>query len=306
MSRVLLGVNLDSDVCKHIRGMHFSCYLHFQADKFKVLDLDTMMVEDVGIDGLDDLIDYEPCIDDQGFIDVKVDCRRSDYEFICLSNIGNGDYLVFSGDELVSEESYLIMYSFCNFDLIFNAINCTYSIKVFNKYNLTEYNYEVFSSGGCRGLEDIEFSSVSSFCEKIDDEIYLVNDCLIVTKLKKCIILPNKAKKVLFVGYGWTEDLEYNIVIPPSVEHIEFDTLFWTDRVNCRRSKYLQIALPSSNFDKLHKNVVDSIMDNVKRKSVRTYSLILEHIVTLYDNGALPDEELAKILADLSVKIFKY
>lgn len=306
MGRVLLGVVLDSDFCEYIRSMHFSCDLHFQADRFKVLDLDTMLVEDVGIDGLDDLIDYEPCLDEEGFIDVEIICKRSDYGFVCFANLDGGDYLVFDGDALVSEDYYLIMYSFNNFDIVFNGIDYTYSIVVFGDYDLTEYKYRI-GNYDCRNyLEDIELSSVSGFCEKIDDKEYIVNDCLIVAKLKECIIAPNKIKKILFVNYGWTEDLEYNIVISPSVEHIKFTKLFWTDRINYNYTKYLQIALPSSNFDKLYKIVVDSLIDRIKVKLYSNYSLALSAAVSLYDTGLLSDEGLTKLLDDLSIKIFKY
>ena len=240
MGRVLLGVILDSDTCKNIRRTYLDCTLHLQIDRFKVLDLDTMLIEDVGIDGLDDLIDYEPCLNEQGFVDSKVICKHNNSEFICMPTIAKCTYLAFSGDSLVSDDSCLIRYRFSNFDLIFNARNCTYSIVVFNKYDLTEYSYRVeYTDGNC-DLENIELESVSSLCEKIDDEMYLVNDYLVVTKIKKCIIVPNKVKKVLFGDYGWSEDLEYNIVIPPSVEHIDFNDLWWTDRINF---KYLCLAL---------------------------------------------------------------
>lgn len=305
MSRVLLGVNLDSGISNDIRSLNYVCSLYFQVNKFKVLDLDTMLVEDVGIDGLDGLIDYEPCIDDQGFIEVRIRCEINSYGFMYLANLDEGKYLVFDGDGLASEDCYLIIYSFDRFDIIFNAINYTYSIVVYD-YDLTEYSYRVGSSDGECNLDDIELSSVSSFCEKIDDEVYLVNDYLIVTKLKKCIIVPNKVKKVLFGDYGWSEDLEYNIVIPPSVEHIDFNDLWWTDRINFKYNNYLQISLPSSNFDKLHKSVVDSIIKKLKRRLARDFSLDISRIITLYDNGNLPDEELAKLLDDLSIKIFKY
>lgn len=306
MGRVLLGVVLDSDFCEYIKSMHFSCTLHFQADRFKVLDLDTMLVEDVGIDGLDGLIDYEPCLDEEGFIDVEIICKRSDYGFVCFANLDGGDYLVFDGDALVSEDYYLIMYSFNNFDIVFNGIDYTYSIVVFGDYDLTEYKYRI-GEYDCRNyLEGIELSSVSSICEKIDDEIYLVNDYLVVVKLRECIIVPNKVKKVLFGDYGWSEDLEYNIVIPPSVERIDFNDLWWTDRINFKYTNYLQISLPSSNFDKLHKSVVNSIIKKLKRRLARDFSLDTSHIITLYDNGILPDEELVKLLDGLSIKIFKY
>ena len=306
MGKVLLGVVLDSDFCEYIRSMHFSCDLHFQVDRFKVLDLDTMLVEDVDIDGLDDLIDYEPCLDEEGFIDVEIICKRSDYGFVCFANLDEGDYLVFDGDALVSEDYYLIMYSFNNFDIVFNGIDCTYSIVAFDDYDLTEYKYRI-GNYDCRNyLEDIELSSVSGFCEKIEDEIYIVNDCLVVIKLRECIIVPNKIKKVLFGNYGWTEDLEYNIVIPPSVEHMEFARSFWTDRINYKYTKYLQISLPSSNFEKLHKIVVDSIVDRIKVKLYSNFSLDLSAAVSLYDTGLLPDEELTKLLDGLHIKIFKY
>lgn len=306
MGRVLLGVILDSDTCKNIRRTYLDCTLHLQIDRFKVLDLDTMLIEDVGIDGLDDLIDYEPCLNEQGFVDSKVICKHNNSEFICMPTIAKCTYLAFSGDSLVSDDSCLIRYRFSNFDLIFNARNCTYSIVVFNKYDLTEYSYRVeYTDGNC-DLENIELESVSSLCEKIDDEMYLVNDYLVVTKIKKCIIVPNKVKKVLFGDYGWSEDLEYNIVIPPSVEHIDFNDLWWTDRINFKYNNYLQISLPSSNFDKLHKSVVDNIINKLKRKLARDFSLDRSRIVTLYDNGILTDKELAKLLADLSIKIFKY
>lgn len=305
MSRVLLGVNLDSDISNDIRSLNYVCSLYFQVNKFKVLDLDTMLVEDVGIDGLDGLIDYEPCIDDQGFIEVRISCEINSYGFMYLANLGEGKYLVFNGNELASEDCYLIIYSFDRFDIIFNAVNYTYSIVVYD-YDLTEYSYRVGSSDGECNLDDIELCSVSSLCEKIDDEMYLVNDYLVVTKIKKCIIVPNKVKKVLFGDYGWSEDLEYNIVIPPSVEHIDFNDLWWTDRINFKYNNYLQISLPSSNFDKLHKNVVDSIINKLKRKLARDFSLDTSRIITLYDNGNLPDEELVKLLDDLSIKIFKY
>lgn len=305
MSRVLLGVNLDSDISNDVRGMNYSCSLYFQVNKFKVLDLDTMLVEDVGVDDLDDLIDYEPCIDDQGFVEVKIRCERNSYGLIYLADLDEGKYLVFDGDDLVSEDSYLIIYSFDRFDIIFNAINYTYSFVVYD-YDLTEYSYRVGSSDCECNLDDIELSSVSRLCEKIDDEVYLVNDCLIVTKLKKCIIVPNEIKKVLFGDYGWSEDLEYNIVIPPSVEHIDFNDLFWSDRINFRYTNYLQIALPSSNFDKLHRCVVDSIIKKLKRKVARDFSLDISYIITLYDNGNLSDKELAKLLEYLKIKIIKY
>lgn len=306
MGKVLLGVVLDSDICKNIRRTYFDCTLHLQIDRFKVLDLDTMMIEDAGIDDLYELINYEPCLNEQGFVDSKVICKHNNSEFVCMPTIDKCAYLAFSGDSLVSEDSCLIRYRFSNFDLIFNARNCTYSIVVFNKYDLTEYSYRVdYTDGNCT-LENIELESVSSLCEKIDDDIYLVNDCLIVNKLKKCIILPNKAKKVLFGDYGWSEDLEYNIVIPPSVEQIDFNDLWWTDRINFKYTDYLQISLPSSNFDKLHKSVVDNIINKIKRKLAMDFSLDTSRIITLYDNGDLPDEELAKLLDDLSIKIFKY
>lgn len=306
MGRVLLGVVLDSDICEYIKSMHFSCDLHFQADRFKVLDLDTMLVEDAGIDGLDGLIDYEPCLDEEGFIDVEIICKRSDYGFVCFANLCENDYLVFDGDELVSKDYYLIAYSFNNFDIVFNGVDYTYSIVVFGDYDLTEYKYRI-GNYDCRNyLEDIELSSVSGFCEKIDDEIYIVNDYLVVTKLRECIIAPNKIRKVLFGNYGWTEDLEYNIVISPSVEHIKFTKLFWTDRINYKFTKYLQISLPSSNFDKLHRIVVDSIVDRIKVKLYSNYSSDLSVAVSLYDTGLLPDEELTKLLDGLHIKIFKY
>lgn len=192
MGRVLLGVVLDSDICKNIRDVHFSCTLHLRVDRFKVLDLDTMLVEDVGIDGL---IDYEPCIDEEGFVEVKIECKRSGYGFVCFANLCENDYLVFDGDELVSEDYYLIMYSFYDFDIVLNGINCTYSIVAFDDYDLTEYKYRI-GEYDCRNyLEDIEFSSISGFCEKIDDGVYIVNDCLIASKFRECIIVPNKIKR---------------------------------------------------------------------------------------------------------------
>ena len=99
MGRVLLGVNLDSDISNDIRILNCVCSLYFQVNKFKVLDLDTMMVEDVGIDGLDDLIGYEPCIDDQGFIEVRISCEINSYGFMYLANLDEGKYLVFDGDD---------------------------------------------------------------------------------------------------------------------------------------------------------------------------------------------------------------
>lgn len=306
MSRVLLGVVLDSDICKNIRMTYLDCTLHLQIDKFKVLDLDTMMVEDAGIDDLCELINFEPCINERGFVDSKVICKHNNSEFVCMPTIDECVYLAFSGDSLVSEDSCLIRYRFSNFDLIFNARNCTYSIVVFNKYDLTEYSYRVdYTDGNCN-LENIELESVSSLCEKIDDEVYLVNDYLVVTKLRECIIVPNEIKKVLFGDYGWSEDLEYNIVIPPSVEQIDFNDLWWTDRINFKYNNYLQIALPSSNFDKLHKSIVDNIINKLKRKLARDFSLDISRTITLYDNEVLTDKELAKLLDDLSIKIFKY
>ena len=306
MSRVLLGVVLDSDICKNIRRTYLDCTLHLQIDKFKVLNLDTMLIEDAGIDDLCELINSEPCLNERGFVDSKVICKHNNSEFVCMPTIDECVYLAFSGDSLVSEDSCLIRYRFSNFDLIFNARNCTYSIVVFNKYDLTEYSYRVdYTDGNCN-LENIELESVSSLCEKIDDEVYLVNDYLVVTKLRECIIVPNEIKKVLFGDYGWSEDLEYNIVIPPSVEHIDFNDLWWTDRINFKYTNYLQISLPSSNFDKLHKSVVDNIINKLKRKLARDFSLDISRTITLYDNEVLTDEELAKLLDDLSIKILKY
>ena len=51
---------------------------------------------------------------------------------------------------------------------------------------------------------------------------------------------------------------------------------------------------------------MDNIINKLKRKLARDFSLDRSRIVTLYDNGILTDKELAKLLADLSIKIFKY
>lgn len=79
-----------------------------------------------------------------------------------------------------------------------------------------------------------------------------------------------------------------------------------TDRINYNHTKYLQIALPSSNFDKLHKIVADSIIDKIKVKLNRDCSSNLSKTVKLYEDGLLPDEGLTKLLDGLHIKIFKY
>ena len=64
--------------------------------------------------------------------------------------------------------------------------------------------------------------------------------------------------------------------------------------------------MPRSNFDKLHKSIVDNIINKLKRKLARDFSLDISRTVTLYDNEVLTDKELAKLLDDLSIKIFTF
>ena len=51
---------------------------------------------------------------------------------------------------------------------------------------------------------------------------------------------------------------------------------------------------------------MDNIINKLKRKLARDFSLDISRTITLYDNEVLTDKELAKLLDDLSIKIFKY
>lgn len=165
-------------------------------------------------------------------------------------------YLVFCGNELIGD-CYLQVYKFEYFKIIFNCLDKTYEIAPDRKRS-KHSSFELSAD-----FSNIEFTSICSLGYKLSYGMYILGDIAIIGEISECVIVPNGVKTVYFEG-EIAGDLDFSIVIPPSVDKIVFKSWFWAMRAIEKHSKIVKIALPSSKFNKLYKTTVNRIEADYK------------------------------------------
>lgn len=250
MGKVLLGVVVSKRIANDIRKSKFNISKYLEITQFKVLNLDSMQVEDAGINDIGSITNFNFDVSNNIAI-AKVAFGKCCY---AEDTVGNS-YIVFCGDELVENIVYMEAYIFKYFKVIFNCLDKTYEI--------THKSKRCGSFELSADFSNIEFNSICSFGYILSYSMYVIGDTAIIGEMSECVIVPNGVKTVYFEG-EIAGDLDFSIVIPPSVDKIVFKSWFWSMRAIEEHNKIVKIALPSSKFNKLYKITVNRIEADYK------------------------------------------
>ena len=250
MGRVLLGVVVSKRIANDIKKSKFNISKYLEITQFKVLNLDSMQVEDAGINDIGSITNFNFDVSNN-IATVKVAFGKCCY---AEDTVGNS-YIVFCGDELVENIVYLQVYEFKYFEVIFDYLNKTYEIAPKSKRCSS---FELSAD-----FSNIEFTSICSLGYKLSYGMYILGDIAIIGEMSECVIVPNGVKTVYFEG-EIAGDLDFSIVIPPSVDKLVFKSWFWAMRAIEKHGKIVRVALPSSKFNKLYKTTVNRIEADYK------------------------------------------
>jgi len=249
MGRVLLGVVVSKRIANDIRKSKFNISKYLEITQFKVLNLDSMQVEDAGINDIGSITNFN--------FDVSNNIATVSITFGSCYAVDKAwnMYLVFCGNELIGDH-YLQVYKFEYFKIIFNCLDKTYEIAPDSKRS-KHSRFELSA------VLDIEFTSICSLGYKLSYGMYILGDIAIIGEISECVIVPNGVKTVYF-ECEIAGDLDFSIVIPPSVDKLVFKSWFWAMRAIEKHSKIVRISLPSSKFNKLYKTTVNRIEADYK------------------------------------------
>lgn len=240
MGRVLLGVVVSKRIANDIRKSKFNISKYLEITQFKVLNLDSMQVEDVGINDINNIVNFKFDVSDNTAV-VGIECTDGLIEY---AEDEDSRYLVFVGDKLVSYGVYEVDYIFqYHIQLVFNFNEGTYKIL--------PNSIDVSSNTLIYDFIDLEFGSICSLGYTLQDGVTVVGDVIVIGKIGQCLIIPSGVKTVYF-EYGLEDDIDCSIVIPPSVDVIFFRNNFWNSRVLTKLHNVVRISIPKSNFWSLY------------------------------------------------------
>lgn len=246
MGRVLLGVVVSKRIANDIRKSKFNISKYLEITQFKVLNLDSMQVEDAGVNDIGSITNFNFDVSDNTAV-VGIECTDG---LIRYAEDEDSRYLVFVGDKLVSYRVYEVAYVFQHYlQLVFNFNEGTYKILP-NSIDVYSDTLDAFV--------DLEFSSVCSLGYTLQDGVTVIGDIIIIGKIGQCLIIPSGVKTAYF-EYGLEDDIDCSIVIPPSVDKIFFRNKFWNSRVITKLHNTVRISIPKSNFWSLYSAIGNSL-----------------------------------------------
>lgn len=108
MGKVLLGVVVSKRIANDIRKSKFNISKYLEITQFKVLNLDSMQVEDAGINDINNIVNFKFDVSDNTAV-VGIECTDGLIEY---AEDEDSRYLVFVGDKLVSYRVYEVDYIF--------------------------------------------------------------------------------------------------------------------------------------------------------------------------------------------------
>ena len=247
MASLLLGVVISKEIADEIKNKKFNNFRYTRSAHFKVLNLDSMQVEDAGINDINNIVNFKFDVSDNTAV-VGIECTDG---LIRYAEDEDSRYLVFVGDKLVSYGVYEVDYIFqYHIQLAFNFKEGTYKIL--------PNSIDVSSNTLIYAFIDLEFGSVCSLGYTLQDGVTVVGDVIVIGKIGQCLIIPSGVKTVYF-EYGLEDDIDCSIVIPPSVDAIFFRNKFWNSRVITKLHNTVRISIPKSNFWSLYTCIGNSV-----------------------------------------------
>lgn len=233
-------------IANDIRKSKFNISKYLEITQFKVLNLDSMQVEDAGINDINNIVNFKFDVSDNTAV-VGIECTDG---LIRYAEDEDSRYLVFVGDKLVSYRVYEVDYIFqYHIQLVFNFNEGTYKILP---------NSIDVSSNLIYNFIDLEFGSICSLGYTLQDGVTVVGDVIVIGKIGQCLIIPSGVKTVYF-EYGLEDDIDCSIVIPPSVDVIFFRNKFWNSRVITKLHNTVRISIPKSKFWSLYTCIGNSV-----------------------------------------------
>lgn len=291
MGKVLLGVVVSKRIANDIRKSKFNISKYLEITQFKVLNLDSMQVEDAGINEVGSITNFNFDVSNN-IATVKVAFGKCCY---AEDTVGNS-YIVFCGDELVENIVYLQVYEFKYFKVIFNCLDKTYEIAPKSKHC---GSFELSAD-----LSNIEFTSICSLGYILDYGMYIIDDIDIIGEMSECVIVPNGVKTVYFEG-EIADDLDFSIVIPPSIDEIVFRNKFWcSSRVITKLHNTIKINIPKSKFSSLYFGIAKTIKNEYFKYSSINFGYSLERQVWLQNLSESDAIEFA--LKAMNIEISSY
>ena len=247
MGKLLLGVVISKEIADEIKNKKFNNFRYTRSVQFKVLNLDSMQVEDAGINDINNIVNFKFDVSDNTAV-VGIECTDG---LIRYAEDEDSRYLVFVGDKLVSYRVYEVDYIFqYHIQLVFNFNEGTYKIL--------PNSIDVSSNTLIYDFIDLEFGSICSLGYTLQDGVTVVGDVIVIGKIGQCLIIPSGVKTVYF-EYGLEDDIDCSIVIPPSVDVIFFRNNFWNSRVLTKLHNVVRISIPKSNFWSLYIYIGNSV-----------------------------------------------
>jgi len=246
MGKLLLGVVISKEIADEIKNKKFNNFRYTRSVQFKVLNLDSMQVEDAGINDINNIVNFKFDVSDNTAV-VGIECTDGLIEY---AEDEDSRFLVFVGDKLVSYRVYEVDYIFqYHIQLVFNFNEGTYKILP---------NSIDVSSNLIYNFIDLEFGSICSLGYTLQSGVTVVDDIIVIGKIGQCLIIPSGVKTVYF-EYGLEDDIDCSIVIPPSVDVIFFKNKFWNSRVLTKLHNTVRISIPKSNFWSLYIYIGNSV-----------------------------------------------
>lgn len=248
MASLLLGVVISKEIANEIKNKKFNNFRYARSAQFKVLNLDSMQVEDVGINDVSNIVNFKFKISNNTAV-VGIECTDGLIRYAEDEDMSR--YLVFTGDKLVSYRVYEVAYNFQHYlQLVFNFNEGTYKIL--------PNSIDVSSKTLIYAFVDLEFSSVCSLGYTLQDGVTVIGDVIVISKIGQCLIIPSGVKTAYF-EYGLEDDIDCSIVIPPSVDVIFFRNNFWNSRVITKLHNTVRISIPKSKFGSLYTYIGTSV-----------------------------------------------
>jgi hypothetical protein len=282
MTRVLIGIVLDDTITlpsyEDVLIDPKECIMtNYYLPNFKVLNLDTLMVEDTDVNNCNDIF-------------YKYDTgHKIEYSnFVIVSEVDNSNFIVyaisitfdlhdrlavFKGNNLVSgvKDIIRIYFYYDKFSLTYDLSDGSFDIQykgiylhkgMKKEYSDIELFYQVYLS----------FCDSTSLIEKIQNGVYkILEDTFLIHDINNDIVVPNGIKKLFifhYLGVG-----SYYIIIPQSVDEIHIN-LYKDD-------------------DKFSKDCIFTLYVPYKIKDY-VLGILKSEVRKLTDYPLLSDEELLK------------
>ena len=292
MGKLLLGVVISKEIADEIKNKKFNNFRYTRSVQFKVLNLDSMQVEDAGINDINNIVNFKFDVSDNTAV-VGIECTDGLIEY---AEDEDSRYLVFVGDKLVSYSVYEVDYIFqYHIQLVFNFNEGTYKIL--------PNSIDVSSNTLIYDFIDLEFGSICSLGYTLQDGVTVVGDVIVIGRIGQCLIIPSGVKTVYF-EYGLEDDIDCSIVIPPSVDEIVFRNKFWCSRVLTKLHNTIKINIPKSKFCSLYSSIAKTIKNEYFKYSSINFGYSLEHQVWLQNLSESDAIEFA--LKAMNIEISSY